>query len=285
MRLPRRALFLSLCLPCVALAGERPSLAVHDITGPVRIDGVLDEPAWSQAPVAGAFLLMTPREGDTPDESTTVRALRDGDRLVFGIWCQARRKPHAGLTARDNVLDGDHISLHLDTDGDGQRAYIFGVNPYGVQVDGILAGDPDFKWDGVWDSATKRGDGEWTAEIEVPFRILRISAQGRPWRIWVRREITSWNEVATWPPYKVGETGPIMVSLKKASDGSYELRFADRGRGLPSGFNLGETKSLGLKVIMGTARQLGGSVEISRLEKGTEFLIRLPADIGIDTAS
>ena len=85
--------------------------------------------------------------------------------------------------------------------------------------------------------------------------------------------------------YADGETGPIMVSLKKASDGSYELRFADRGQGLPSGFNLGETKSLGLKVIMGTARQLGGSVEISRLEKGTEFLIRLPADIGIDTAS
>jgi hypothetical protein len=86
MRLPGRALFLSLCLPCVALAGERPSLAVHDITGPVRIDGVLDEPAWSQAPVAGAFLLMTPREGDAPDESTTVRVLRDSERLVFGIW-------------------------------------------------------------------------------------------------------------------------------------------------------------------------------------------------------
>ncbi len=84
--------------------------------------------------------------------------------------------------------------------------------------------------------------------------------------------------------YADGETGPIMVSLKKADDGSYELRFADRGRGLPSGFKLGETKSLGLKVIMGTARQLGGSVEISRLEKGTEFLIRLPADIGIDVA-
>jgi two-component sensor histidine kinase len=82
--------------------------------------------------------------------------------------------------------------------------------------------------------------------------------------------------------YADGETGPILVSLKKAADGSYELRFSDRGRGLPEGFDLGETKSLGLKVIRGTARQLGGSVEISRLEKGTEFLIRLPADIGID---
>jgi two-component sensor histidine kinase len=81
--------------------------------------------------------------------------------------------------------------------------------------------------------------------------------------------------------YADGETGPILVSLKKAADGAYELRFSDRGRGLPEGFDLGETKSLGLKVIRGTARQLGGSVEIKRLDKGTEFLIRLPADIGI----
>jgi hypothetical protein len=212
MRLPRRALLISVWLPCVVLAAERPSLAVFETAGPIRIDGVLDEPAWAQAPVAGEFLLMSPREGEAPEESTTVRVLRDGDRLVFGIWCQAKRKPHAGLTARDNVLDGDHISVHVDTDGDGQHAYIFGVNPYGVQVDGILGtGDPDFKWDGVWDSATRRSEGGWTAEVEVPFRILRISAHGRPWRVWVRREITSWNEVATWPPYKVGEAGPIML--------------------------------------------------------------------------
>ncbi|MET0277942.1 MAG: histidine kinase dimerization/phosphoacceptor domain -containing protein [Pseudorhodoplanes sp.] len=82
--------------------------------------------------------------------------------------------------------------------------------------------------------------------------------------------------------YVDGDTGPILVSLKKVPDGAYELRFSDRGRGLPEGFDIGESKSLGLKVIRGTARQLGGSVEITRLEKGTEFLIRLPADIGID---
>src|SRR5215471_5708341 len=184
MAAPRRALVLvlMLCLPGSGLAAERAALAVAVAAGPVRVDGVLDEPAWATAPVAGAFLLMSPREGQAPDESTTVRVLRDGDRLVFGIWCQAKRKPHASLTARDNVLDGDHVAIHVDTDGDGQRAYIFGVNPYGVQVDGILAGDPDFKWDGVWDSATRCGDGEWTAELSVPFRILRISAHGRPWR-------------------------------------------------------------------------------------------------------
>lgn len=80
--------------------------------------------------------------------------------------------------------------------------------------------------------------------------------------------------------YAADETGPIFVSLKKAPNGTYELRFSDRGKGLPLDFDPSKSSSLGFKVITGTARQLGGSVEIVRLEKGTEFLIRLPPNIG-----
>jgi two-component sensor histidine kinase len=58
------------------------------------------------------------------------------------------------------------------------------------------------------------------------------------------------------------------------------LRFSDRGKGLPPDFDTSKSKSLGLKVILGTAKQLGGSVEMVRLDKGTEFLIRLPPNIG-----
>jgi hypothetical protein len=197
--------------PGVALAAERPALTAIESPGAVRVDGVLDEPAWGTAGVASEFRLIAPREGEAPSESTLVRVLRDGDRVVFGIWCGASRRPHASLAARDQCTDGDHVALHLDTNGDGQRAYIFGVNPWGVQVDGILTLEPDFKWDGVWDASAHRGEREWTAEISVPFRILRIGANGRPWRMWVRRELRAWNEVASWPLYKVGEPGPIML--------------------------------------------------------------------------
>src|SRR5438309_5449156 len=121
------------CLPCAAGEApparppERQALAAPAASGAIRVDGVLDEPAWRDAPVARAFVLMSPREGQAPDESTTVRVLRDGDRIVFGIWCQAKRAPHASLVPRDQVLDGDNVSVNIDTDGDGQRAYIFGV--------------------------------------------------------------------------------------------------------------------------------------------------------------
>ncbi len=209
-----RTLLLALLLaaaPPTAFAADRPSLAVTVAAEPLKVDGALDEPAWATASIASGFQLIAPREGQVPSESTTVRVLRDGDRVVFGIWCGASRKPHASLAARDQVLDGDHISLHLDTDGDGQRAYIFGVNPWGVQLDGILTIEPDFKWDGVWDASARRGEREWTAEISVPFRILRISANGRPWRLWVRREMTAWNEVSSWPLYRVGEPGSAML--------------------------------------------------------------------------
>jgi two-component sensor histidine kinase len=80
--------------------------------------------------------------------------------------------------------------------------------------------------------------------------------------------------------YASDETGPIFVGLKRAANGSWELRFSDRGKGLTPDFDPSKSKSLGFKVILGTAKQLGGSVEIVRLEKGTEFLIRLPPNIG-----
>ncbi len=80
-----------------------------------------------------------------------------------------------------------------------------------ADIDGILTAEPDFKWDGVWDAAAQRGATAWTAEIAVPFRIMRVSAHGQPWRLWVRREITAWNEVSAWPAYRVGVPGPVML--------------------------------------------------------------------------
>jgi two-component sensor histidine kinase len=79
--------------------------------------------------------------------------------------------------------------------------------------------------------------------------------------------------------YPEGEAGPINVTLTRSRDGSVELRVADQGRGLPEDFQIGQSSSLGMKVIASTAAQLGGTLDINRLEPGTEFVIRLPADI------
>ena len=79
--------------------------------------------------------------------------------------------------------------------------------------------------------------------------------------------------------YSEGVRGHIKVILKHTDNDSVELRFSDNGRGLPDDFQIETTSSLGMKIIASTVRQLGGTLEINRLEPGTEFVIRLPSSI------
>ena len=200
--------------PAVAAAAPaaRPSVAVVRAREPLRIDGALDEAAWAEATPITGFQLLFAREGEPATEPTEVRVVVDDHRLVFGITCLESHAPAASVMPRDRITDGDHISIHLDTDGDGQRAYIFGVNPFGVQLDGTLTEEPDFQWDGVWDAEVRRAPGRWTAEVAIPFRTLRFPEGGtRPWRLWFRRQCEPLNEVSSWPLYRQGEAGNIML--------------------------------------------------------------------------
>ena len=79
--------------------------------------------------------------------------------------------------------------------------------------------------------------------------------------------------------YSDGVPGHIKVILKHNDNGIIELRFSDNGRGFPDNFQIEATSSLGMKIIASTVRQLGGNLEINRLEPGTEFVIRLPSSI------
>ncbi|MFL4983214.1 MAG: sensor histidine kinase [Xanthobacteraceae bacterium] len=79
--------------------------------------------------------------------------------------------------------------------------------------------------------------------------------------------------------YPDGQPGPIDVSLKHSGTDTVELRVADQGRGMPEDFQIEQSSSLGMRVIATTVRQLRGTLEINRLEPGTEFVIRLPLDM------
>jgi two-component sensor histidine kinase len=79
--------------------------------------------------------------------------------------------------------------------------------------------------------------------------------------------------------YPEGQPGPIDVTLKRCGKDSVELRVADQGRGMPEDFQVDQSSSLGMRVIATTVRQLRGTLDINRLEPGTEFVIRLPLDM------
>ena len=78
--------------------------------------------------------------------------------------------------------------------------------------------------------------------------------------------------------YPEDASGPISVRLRRNADLTAELSVTDRGRGVPPDLDTDQTHSLGFKVIMATVRQFGGTLTITRLDPGTEFLIRFPPD-------
>jgi two-component sensor histidine kinase len=82
--------------------------------------------------------------------------------------------------------------------------------------------------------------------------------------------------------YPEGDPGEIHISLKRGKRGRIEFRVADRGRGLPEGFDLDAPNSLGFKVITATVRRFGGTLSARRLDPGTEFLISFPRDIEVE---
>jgi hypothetical protein len=201
--------------PEPASALERTRVEATRIDGEIRVDGALDEPEWSRAASITDFRLIFQREGEKPTEATDLRVLVDEQRVYLAITCDNVNPGavRASLAPRDQITDGDFVAIHLDTYRDLRRAYIFGVNPYGVQLDGILdGGTPDFTWDAVWDAETKRGARGWTAEIAIPLRAMRFPRGGDGvWGLWVRRDITKNDEVCSWPLWRQEEQGDIML--------------------------------------------------------------------------
>ena len=86
------------------------------------------------------------------------------------------------------------------------------------------------------------------------------------------------NELA-WNAYKHAyggaEGGVIRIVCRRDADGRLLLSVADRGRGLPAGFDPHASEGLGLMVVCATARQFGGEVRVES-DQGARFTLLLP---------
>jgi hypothetical protein len=176
----------------------------------LRIDGRLDEAAWSRAPVHDRFTTFLPVGGEPPPAGfgTHVQVLVEPDAIVFGVRSDdpdpARLR--APLLRRDQVRrDQDFVSVLLDAVGDRRSAQLVRVNAAGVIADGTFIADRDSTVDGQntdedfspdfdVEAATTVDERGWTLELRIPFASLRQPRREpgvapRPWRVMVTRSI------------------------------------------------------------------------------------------------
>ncbi|MGW8265087.1 MAG: DUF5916 domain-containing protein, partial [Longimicrobiales bacterium] len=164
-----------------------------------------------RAALLKGFSQYDPIEGIPASQETEVRVLVTGEAILFGVRAFDREKGgvRATLTKRDGFgRSDDYVRFLVDTYDDQRRAFVFQVNPLGVQGDGIWVeggggrGDPiDWNPDFLWESAGQIDEGGYTAEIKIPLKSLRFpEASVQDWGLQVVRRIQRSGYEASWAP-------------------------------------------------------------------------------------
>jgi hypothetical protein len=193
---------------------DRVTAAVR-ATGPIQIDGRLDEADWAAAPVAGGFVQVEPFEGQPAAHPTEVRILFDAQNLYIG----ARMHDEPGriarqLTRRDEEgRAADYFEFSIDPNLDRSTGYTFRVSAAGVQRDEFHFDDTDADeaWDGIWESEVTIVDGGWVAEIRIPLSQIRLQPSNAPqvWGLNFARLRVADNELSRWAFVPQGTHGVV----------------------------------------------------------------------------
>ena len=195
----------------------------------LRVDGLLDETAWRDAPMASGFRQQEPFEGEPATEITEVRVLFDDATLYIGVLARDRSPDEviARILQRDKLMEvgfqampeftsDDALVIVLDPFHDHRNAVVFGTNPNGAQFDALITDEGrefNVDWRGVWEVAARRTPEGWSAEFAIPFRSLRFpEVSDEPWGFNVYRTIRRKNEEVLWSSWSRSNEGFTRVS-------------------------------------------------------------------------
>ena len=184
----------SLPNPADGRATPVPSIQAYHLTGDdrIKLDGHLDDGAWTKAQSGNGFKVWEPDRGTTPSEDTVFKVAYDEDAIYFGVACIEKdpSKITARLSRRDRFSNSDVVSVYIDPYLDHTTGYNFQVNPLGVLLDSYMYndGDRDDNWDAVWEAQTYRDQDGWYVEMKIPFSAIRYrTAPSMTWGLDVYR--------------------------------------------------------------------------------------------------
>ena len=191
------------------LNGLSQHLKIKRAIDPVKIDAIMDEDSWAEADIADGFQQFFPFDSSKAVAATEVRMTYDDDYvyLIAKMYNLGPRKyitPSLRRDFRGEAYDG--FSLVLDTYKDKTNAFMFGVNPYGVQREGLITeggsgrGSFSLTWDNKWYSAAKIYEDYWMVEMAIPFKTLRFKKNKDSWFINFYRIDSEYTERSTWSP-------------------------------------------------------------------------------------
>jgi hypothetical protein len=197
----------------------RTDVAIPRLEAAIEVDGVLDEPAWTQAAALTGFSQYAPVDGQPAEQQTLVLAWYSPTAIHFGVRAAAPPgSVRATLADRDRLETEDQVQIYLSTFNDGRQAFMFAVNPLGVQADGALTEGTqrqtrgfdglgtgreavDLSPDFVFQSKGRLTPEGYEVEIRIPFKSLRYqAAPTQDWGLHVVRRVPGKGHEDSWVP-------------------------------------------------------------------------------------
>lgn len=198
-------------------AARLPTYEVARTTVPVKVDGRLDDSAWSKCAPVGEFVINL--DGAPSNNKTEAKILYDDQFLYFAFRCPDENIWATFRQRDDHLWTEEVVEVFLQADPK-QTSYIeLEVNPLGAMIDIFLMNvrkplpyqswnSAKLQWgvqvDGTVDG--NEGDRQWTSEIALPMQDV-VPAPNIPpkpgdrWRLNLYRvEKRPANVLLAWSP-------------------------------------------------------------------------------------
>jgi hypothetical protein len=219
----RRCIAALALLAAAPLSAQQPAdrntvIPLARLTGPIRLDGRADDPAWQAVPLFPMTVYL-PVYRRPPGERTELRVAYDDEALyvMFDAWESHAGGMRASSMVRDDAGPADWVNILLDTFGDRQNGVSFSTTPAGqrtdasISNDAVTSGNLSAAWNGVWDLAARREADSWHGEFRIPFSTLRFTTSGGrvEFGLSVNRLVAHANERVTFPA--IEPSAPLAV--------------------------------------------------------------------------
>jgi hypothetical protein len=194
-------------------------LTIQPTKGPIKLDGILDEPAWNTVEAVSQFNKKFPNDIGAPKKQTEVKYLYDDKNLYFAFKVYDSGTAIIRSLKRDIGHDGnDGVAVVLDPLNQKTNGFYFVVSALNVQSEDQLTGSSDggisYSWDTKWFSMTKDYGNYWIAEIAIPLKSIRYNSENKNWGVNFVRidaknfEYSTWTRIGpNFKSYDLGYTG------------------------------------------------------------------------------
>lgn len=186
------------------------ALPAKRTTQAIKIDGLLDDAAWKDAPMATGYVEFRPAVGvQEAEETKTVSYLLYSDEgIYFAGFCYERNRDSIAreLKGRDGFGMNDYIGITFDTYKDNLNGFEYFVTPLNEQWDAKMApnangNSEDFSWNAVWKSGVVMHDNGWSFEMFIPYGAIRFGKDDlQDWGVNMTRRRQKTGQQFTWNP-------------------------------------------------------------------------------------